>query len=255
MSIHPTAIVDKTAQIGSNVEIGAFTLVGANVTISDNTRIANNVTIKNNTRIGKDCHIFQGSVLGEVPQDLKFGGEDTYLEIGDRTTVREFCTLNRGTSELGKTSIGSDILLMAYVHVAHDCIIKDKVILANGVQLGGHVKIGYHSAVGGMTPVHQFCNIGEHAFVGGGFRVVQDIPPYILASGEPLLYTGLNIVGLRRRGFSQNTRTLIKRAYRLIFKSNLNRTEAISKIRSEFEITGEIRTIVDFIENSERGII
>ena len=223
--------------------------------IGDGTHIKSSAVIKSGARIGKDCRIFQSSVISEIPQDLKFGGENTLLEIGDRTTVREFCTLNRGTSELGKSSIGSDCLLMAYVHVAHDCLVGNKTILANGVQLAGHVKIGHHVTIGGMTPVHQFCKIGDHSFVGGGYRVVQDIPPYILAIGEPLKFAGVNNVGLRRRGFKASIRSNIKKAYKKIFHSSMNTTQAIQSIKSELEQAEEIKKIIDFIAKSDRGLI
>ena len=175
--------------------------------------------------------------------------------MGDRTTVREFCTLNRGTSESGKSSVGNDCLLMAYVHVAHDCVIGDKTILANGVQLAGHVSIGYHVPIGGMTPIHQFCNVGDHAFVGGGYRVVQDVPPYILATGEPLKFAGVNNVGLRRRGFSAESRMNIKRAYKKIFHSDMNMSQSIDAIKSNIEQTEEVKTILSFVGNSNRGLI
>ncbi len=230
-------------------------IIEDNVVIGDGTEIKSSAVIKSGARIGKDCRIFQSAVVSEIPQDLKFEGESTLLEIGDRTTVREFCTLNRGTSELGKSSIGNDCLLMAYVHIAHDCIVGDKSILANGVQLAGHASIGYHVTIGGMTPVHQFCNVGDHAFVGGGYRVVQDVPPYILATGEPLKFAGVNNVGLRRRGFSAESRMNIKRAYKKIFYSDLNTSQAIESIKSDVDQTEEVKTILNFIENSNRGLI
>jgi len=190
-----------------------------------------------------------------LPQDLKFDGEKTELVIGDRTRVREYCTLNRGTSAHGKTEIGSDVLIMAYVHVGHDCIIGDNVILANSISLGGHVEIGYHATIGGLTPVHQFCKIGEHAFVGGAYRVVQDVPPYILATGEPMKYAGLNNVGLRRRGFSQEQRATIKKVYHKIFRSKMNVSQALEWIKNEMEQTTEVQKIIHFIETSSRGLI
>ena len=176
--------------------------------------------------------------------------------IGDNTTVREFCTLNRGTSESKKTEIGNNVLLMAYVHVAHDCHIENNVILANSVQLGGHVHIGSHVIIGGTTPVHQFCKVGDHAMVGGGFRVVQDVPPYILAAGEPLKYNGLNSMGLKRRGFSPIVRKLIKEAYKSIYQSNINVSSALRKIQDSIDTTvPEIQKIISFIEQSERGLV
>ena len=255
MNIHPSAIIDPKAEIGENVKVGPFVIIENDVVIGDGTEIKSSAVIKSGARIGKECRIFQSAVISEIPQDLKFSGEKTLLEIGDRTIVREFCTLNRGTSELGKSSIGNDCLLMAYVHVAHDCVIGDKTILANGVQLAGHVSIGYHVTIGGMTPIHQFCNVGDHAFVGGGYRVVQDVPPYILASGEPLKFAGVNNVGLRRRGFSSESRMNIKRIYKQIFYSAMNMSESIKEIKSNIEQTEEVKIILNFIENSNRGLI
>ena len=254
--IHPTALVDSSAEIGKDVNIGPFAIIENNVKIDDGTSIHAHAVIKEFSQIGSNCRIFQNSVIGEIPQDLKFGGEKTYLIIGDNTIVREFCTLNRGTIESNKTEIGRNVLLMAYVHVAHDCYIGDNVILANGVQLGGHVHIGDHAIIGGTTPVHQFCKIGEHAMIGGGFRVVQDVPPYILVAGEPLKYNGLNTLGLRRRGFSANARKAIKTAYTLIYNSNINITSALEQIQKTIDLEiPEIQKIISFIENSERGLV
>tara|TARA_B100000029_G_scaffold398661_2_gene397187 strand:+ start:233 stop:1003 length:771 start_codon:yes stop_codon:yes gene_type:complete len=254
-SIHKTSIVHAKAELADNVIIGPYCIIEKNVVINEGTVVKPYVQIKSNTLIGKNNTIFQGSVIGEVPQDLKYKGEETFLEIGDNNTIREFCTLNKGTDYAYKTIIGSNCLLMAYTHVAHDCIVGNKVILANGVQLGGHVEIGYHATVGGMTPVHQFCKVGKHAFVGGGRLVLQDVPPYILATGEPLQYSGINSIGLRRRDFDTESRSLIKKAYKLIYKSNLNTKDAISSIKDNFKLTEEIKEIVNFIDNSERGII
>ena len=253
--IHPSAIVSSKAKIGKNVIIGPFVFVDDDVCIGDGTEIMSSAVIKSGARIGKNCKIFQSAIISEIPQDLKFKGEKTTFEIGDRTTIREFCTLNRGTSDSGKSIIGKDCLLMAYSHVAHDCIVGDKTILANGVQLAGHVTVGYHVTVGGMTPVHQFCSIGDHAFIGGGHRVVQDVPPYILATGEPLKFAGINNIGLKRRGFSTEVRMNIKRAYKKIFLSKLNTTEAIQAIQSDIKLTDEVALIIDFINKSSRGLI
>ncbi len=252
---HKTALINNNAKIGKNVTIGPYSIIDDNVIIGDNSVVYPYVHIKSNTIIGKNNKIFQGSVLGEDPQDLKYNGEKTFLEIGDNNTIRENCTLNKGTSHANKTIIGSNCLLMAYVHVAHDCIIDDKVILANGVQLGGHVEIGYHVTVGGMTPVHQFCKVGEHAFIGGGRIALQDIPPYILATGEPLQYAGINSVGLRRRKFSIDVRNNIKKAYKFIYKSNLNVKQAIEAIKENLKLTDEINKILVFLKDSDRGLI
>lgn len=252
---HKTALINNNVKIGKNVTIGPYSIIDENVIIGDNTVVYPYVHIKSNTIIGKNNKIFQGSVLGEDPQDLKYNGEKTFLEIGDNNTIRENCTLNKGTSYSNKTIIGSNCLLMAYVHVAHDCIIDDKVILANGVQLGGHVEIGYHVTVGGMTPVHQFCKVGEHAFIGGGRIALQDIPPYILATGEPLQYAGINSVGLRRRKFSIDVRNNIKKAYKFIYKSNLNVNQARQAIKENLKLTDEINKILIFLKDSDRGLI
>jgi len=253
--IHPTAVIDPSAQLGTNVSIGAFTVIDHDVIIGDNTQIDIHAVIKPFTSIGQDCRIFAGAILGEIPQDLKFGGEQTNLEIGNRTTIREYCTLNRGTDASGKTVIGNDVLLMAYVHVGHDCILSDKVILANGISLGGHVEIGYHASIGGHTPVHQFCRIGTHAFIGGCYRVVKDIPPYVLATGEPLRYAGINVLGLRRRGFDSDTRLQIQRAYRLIYRTDSTRSQALAAIRRELPESPEILTILEFFSGGDRSII
>ena len=252
---HKTALISNNTKIGKNVTIGPYSIIDDNVIIGDNTVVYPYVHIKSNTIIGKNNKIFQGSVLGEDPQDLKYSGEKTFLEIGDNNTIRENCTLNKGTSHSNKTIIGNDCLLMAYVHVAHDCIVNNKVILANGVQLGGHVEIGYHATVGGMSPVHQFCKVGEHAFIGGGRIALQDVPPYILATGEPLQYAGINSVGLRRRKFSLEARNNIKKAYKFIFKSNLNVKQATGAIKENLKLTDEINKILIFLKDSDRGLI
>ena len=254
-NIHNTCIIDKKSQIGANVKIGPYSIIEENVAIGKGSVIHPYVHIKSGTIIGEYNKIFQNSIIGEDPQDLKYDNEKTQLIIGDNNIIRENCTLNRGTSYANKTVIGNNCLLMAYVHVAHDCIVEDKAILANGVQLGGHVEIGYHTTVGGMTPVHQFCKVGDHSFVGGGRVTLQDVPPYILATGEPLQYAGINSVGLRRRNFNQETRNMIKSAYKLIYKSNLNLKESINSIKSKLELSKEIKKIINFVENSDRGLI
>ena len=249
------SIISKKAQIGKNVSIGPYCVIEDNVIIGDNTKIDSHTIIKEYTEIGKNCNIFSHCVIGEIPQDKKYDGEKSHLIIGDNNTIREFCTLNRGTGESGLTKIGNNCLFMAYVHVAHDCILGNDIILANGVQLGGHVTIDNYGIVGGMTPVHQFCKIGMHAFIGGGLRVVQDVPPYIIANGEPLKFSGINILGLRRRKFSSNERDNIKKAYKLIYNSNYNISQAIEEIESTFNIDESIKDIIGFIKSSTRGLI
>lgn len=257
INIHKTTIIHKGAQIADDVKIGPFCNIENDVIIKSGTVIHSHVSILEGSIIGENNIIHSGSVIGGNPQDLKFHGEKTKLIIGDNNVIREYCTLNKGTDFSDKTVIGSNCLLMAYVHVAHDCVVEDKVILANGVQLGGHSEIGYHATVGGVTPVHQFCKVGMHAFIGGGRVVLQDVPPYILATGEPVQYSGINSVGLRRRNFNQDTRTLIKKVYSLIYRSKLNTMQAINEIKERFndKKSIEINNIIEFIENSERGII
>ena len=254
-NIHPTAIVDPGALLGHNVSVGPFSVINRDVIIGDDSTIASHVFIQSGTRIGKKCRVFSGAVLGTDPQDLKYAGEKTTLEIGDETTMREFCTLNRGSSHRLKTVIGKKCLIMAYVHVAHDCLIGNNVILANAVNMAGHVTIEEFVSIGGLTPIHQFVKIGKHAFVGGGLRVSQDIPPYILAAGEPIQYAGINKIGLSRRGFSSQTMAQIKNAFKLIYRSGLNTTQALKQIEDTMEQIQEIKEIVNFIKTSERGII
>ena len=254
-NIHNTCIVDKNSRIANNVQIGPYSIIEENVIIDEGTIIYPYVHIKSGTSIGKYNKIFQNSIIGEDPQDLKYNAEETFLEIGNNNIIREFCTLNRGTDHLYKTVIGSNCLFMAYAHVAHDCIVQDKVILANGVQLGGHVDIGYHATVGGMSPIHQFCKVGDHSFIGGGRVALQDVPPYILATGEPLQFSGINSVGLRRRDFKLETRNLIKKAYKYIYRSKLNMQDAVLAIKENLNQSEEIINIINFVKESERGII
>jgi UDP-N-acetylglucosamine acyltransferase len=253
--IHSTAIVDTKAELADDVIVGPFTIVEGDVVIGEGTRVDSHVLIANGARIGKQCHIHHGAVVSTVPQDLKFSGEETLLEIGDHTVIREFCDLNRGTEHRGKTKIGSHCFLMAYSHTAHDCFLGDHVIMSNGVQLAGHVTLEDWVIIGGMTAIHQFCSVGKHAFLGGGFRSVQDVPPYILAAGEPLTYKGLNAIGLKRRGFSKECIRQLRKCYRIIYRSKLNTSQAIDRIRDEMDITPEIEDVLTFIEKSERGIV
>lgn len=254
-NIHPTAIVDPNAQLGEDVTVGPYSIIQDDVIIGDGCQIGSHVLIHAGTRMGKRCRVFHGAVLGTDPQDLKYAGEKTTLEIGDNTTIREFCTLNRGSSHRMKTVVGSNTLLMAYVHIAHDCIIGNHVILANAVNMAGHVIIEDYASVGGMTPIHQFVRIGKHAFVGGGLRVPKDVPPYILAADEPLTYEGINRVGLSRRGFSPETMMKLRQAYKLLYRSNLNVSQALAQIEATVELIPEVQDVINFIRTSERGII
>lgn len=255
MNIHPTAIVDPKAELGKDISIGPFTIINEGVRIGDNIQIGSNVLIDSGTIIGKNCRIHHGAVLGSPPQDLKFGGEKTFLEIGENTIIREYATLNRGTKHRGKVTVGSNCFIMIYAHVAHDCIVGNNVILANSVNLAGHVTIEDYAIIGGVVPVHQFTKIGAHSIIGGGFRVPKDVPPYILAGGYPLRYMGLNIIGLKRRNFPESTLLILRKACRILFQSKYNTTQAVEKIKSEIEPIPEIKHLLEFIQKSERGII
>ena len=252
--IHDTAIVDSGATLGAGVRIGPRAIVGPDVRIGEGTQIGPGVLVERNTEIGRDCRVFQGAVLGSDPQDLKFEGEESWLRIGDRTMIREYATLNRGTSWSGETVVGSDCLLMAYVHVAHDCHLGDHVIVSNATQMAGHVSVGDWVIISGLVAIHQFVRIGAHAFVGGASRIAQDAVPYCRIVGNPPKLYGLNSVGLDRRGFSPECRAALKRAYRLVFKSDLNISQGIERARAEVELIPEVEYFLEFIESSERGV-
>ena len=250
VQIHPTAIVHPDAELGAGCSIGPYTIVEPNVTIGAGTQVASSAMIGAHTRIGAECRIYHGAVVGSIPQDQKFIGEQSILEIGDRTSIREFATLNRGTSALGKTVIGSDTLVMAYVHVAHDCVVGNRVILANGTQLGGHVEIDDFAIAGGLVAVHQFVHIGRHSFISGGSKVTKDICPYIKYGREPLKPVSLNTVGLKRCGFTDETLKTLKQTYRLLFRSSHNVTEAVKVAMKEVEQTDEVKRLLAFIQES-----
>jgi UDP-N-acetylglucosamine acyltransferase len=251
----PLAYVHPGAKIAQNVVIEPFTSIQNDVVIGEGTWIGPNVTIFPGARIGKNCKIFPGAVIAAVPQDLKFQGEYTTAEIGDNTVIRECVTINRGTSDRNRTVVGNNCLLMAYVHVAHDCLIGNNVILANSVQLAGHIMLGDFSIIGGTSAIHQFVNIGSHVMVAGGSLVRKDVPPYVKAAREPLSYSGVNSIGLRRRGFSNEKIEEIQEIYRLIYLSGLNNSAAIDKIELELHASAERDEIINFVRNSERGII
>jgi UDP-N-acetylglucosamine acyltransferase len=252
--IHPSALIDESAEIGDGAQIGPYAVIGPNVRVGEGSHIAAHVVIERDTTLGRDCRVHSGAVLGGDPQDLKYGGEQAPLIVGDRTVIREFVTLNRGTSARGRTSIGSDCLIMAYVHVAHDCILGDHVIIANAVNMGGHCSLGDWVIVGGLTAIHQFVQVGEHAFVGGSSAVRKDVPPFVKAAGDPLRLVGLNTVGLQRRGFDETERAGIRRAYRLLFQSRQNLRDALLTARAEVGASRHVRTLLEFIEGSERGV-
>lgn len=253
--ISELSVIDPGAVLGKDVTVEPFTTIYGNVEIGDGCHIGPNVTIYEGARIGKNCRIFPGAVISAVPQDLKYKGEDTVTEIGDNTIIRECVTINKGTVAAGKTVVGSDCLLMAYVHVAHDCIVGSHVILANGVTLAGHIEIHDHAIIGGLSAVHQFVKIGGHVMISGGSLIRKDVPPYVVAAREPLTFSGINTVGLRRRGYSNDQITMIQDIYRVLFNKGLSTSKAVDAIRSEFKESPEREFILDFIGRSDRGLI
>lgn len=252
--IHSSAVVSTKAQIDNDVEIGPFCYIEDDVVIESGTRIFNHVTVYSGARIGKNNQIFPGTVIAAIPQDLKFGGEYSQLILGDNNTIRESVTLNRGTGSGGKTIIGDNNLFMAYSHAAHDCTIGNNCIFANSVALGGHVTLEDYVILGGLTGIHQFVNLGAHTMIGACSMVVKDVIPYALFSGDPLQYKGMNIIGLRRRGFSEAQLAVLKKSYQLIFSSGLNVTQAVEKIKAELEMTEHVMHLLSFISSSSRGI-
>lgn len=253
--IHPTAVVDPGAALGRDVRIGAYAVLGPQVTVGDGCEIAAHAVLERNVRLGPGVRVGVGTVLGGPPQDLKYRDEETWVEIGAQTVLREYCTVNRATTATGHTRVGERCFIMTYVHIAHDCHIGNEVILANGVQMAGHVTIHDRAIVSGLTPIHQFCRIGTFAFVGGGSRVNQDVPPYTKAVGNPMHLYGLNSVGLQRAGFSPEVKLALKRAYRLLFNSDLTITQGIARARAELPPLAEVETFLTFVESSQRGVL
>ena len=254
LDIHPTAVVHPKAEIGADVVVGPYAVIGPDVRIGAGTWIGAHAVLEGRTHIGRGNRIFHGAVLGAVPQDLKYRGEPTELRIGDHNTIREYATLHLACVEGESTDVGDRSLIMAYAHVAHNCRIGSGVILANSVHLAGHVQIFDHAIIGGVVPVHQFVRIGSYAIIGGGFRVPKDVPPFMRAGGYPLRVVGLNTVGLERHGFDAERRLVLKRAYRILFRSGLNVGQAVERLQSEFGADDDVRTLVDFIAGSTRGI-
>ncbi len=252
--IHPTAIVDPTAELASGVVVGPYAIIESGVRVGEGTRIDSHARIARDTRIGRANRIGHGAVLGTEPQDSTYRDEPTWLEIGDRNIIREYATLHRGTKSSGKTLVGHDNFIMAYAHVAHDCRIANHVTLVNSVNMAGHVTIEDWAVVGGLVPVHQFVHVGCHAMIAGGFRVPQDVSPYALVAGQPLHVVGLNIVGLRRRGFEAVQLSPLRNAFRILFKSGFNTTQALDRVTAEVDLTAEVHHLVEFIRASERGV-
>ena len=253
--IHPTALVDAGAELGAGVRVGPFSIIAAGAQIGEGCEIGSHVRIEGCVRLGPRCRIFQGAVLGSPPQDLKYHGEASELMIGTGTVIREYATLNPGTGAGSATRVGEACLLMAYTHVAHNCAIGNGVILANSVNLAGFVSVEDFASVGGVTPVHQFVRIGAYAFVGGGSRVPQDIPPFMRGAGNPLSIAGPNSVGLQRRGFSAASIKALHRAHRLLYRSGLNTSQALAQLEAELPEAPEVRQLVAFIRASTRGIV
>jgi UDP-N-acetylglucosamine acyltransferase len=253
--IHPTALVHDGVELGTDVEIGAFAIVGENCRIGDGCVIAARATLERNVILGTGVKIGIGTVLGGDPQDLKFKGELTTVEIGDGTTIREYTTINRGTTQSYKTTVGKGCFIMSYVHLAHDCHVGDGVILVNSVQLAGHVSVGDKAIIAGQSAAHQFVKIGQYAFVGGCSRISQDVPPYIKAVGNPIKLYGLNSVGLQRNNFPEDVVRELKRAYRLFFRSELNVTQAKERAATELKPFPEVQELLRFVEESGRGVI
>ncbi|KRO67724.1 MAG: acyl-ACP--UDP-N- acetylglucosamine O-acyltransferase [Cryomorphaceae bacterium BACL21 MAG-121220-bin10] len=251
----PLAYVHPGAKIAKNVVIEPFTTIHNNVIIGEGTWIGSNVTIMEGARIGKNCNIFPGAVISATPQDLKFRDEETTAEIGDNTTIREYVTVNRGTVDRGKTVVGKNCLIMAYCHIAHDCVVGDYCIFSNNSTLAGHITVGDYVVLAGMTAVHQFCMIGNHAFVTGGSLVRKDVPPFTKAAREPLSYVGINSIGLRRRGYDSDQIRQIQAIYRILYQKNYNNSQAAQIIEAEMEATPERDEILQFIKNSKRGIM
>ncbi|MDY2686247.1 MAG: acyl-ACP--UDP-N-acetylglucosamine O-acyltransferase [Selenomonadaceae bacterium] len=252
--IHDTAVVSPTARIGKNVEIGPYSVIGDNVEIGEGTHIGPHVVIQGWTSIGRDCRIFQGASIGEIPQDLKFKGEKSYTFIGDRTTIRECATVHRATGEGEETRIGNDCLLMAYTHVAHNCVVGNHVIMSNAAMIAGHVVVEDRAVIGGMAGVHQFVKIGRNAMVGGASKLVQDVVPFTIVDGRPAKAVGLNSVGLSRAGIPVEARRRIKQAYKILYRNGLSLSQAIAVIEQEVDSCEEIEHFLRFLRNAERGI-
>lgn len=254
-AIHPSAVISRSAELGADVSVGAFAIIGDGCVLADGCTIAPHAVLERNVRLAKNVRVGVGSVLGGDPQDLKFKGEETTVEIGEGSVVREYATINRGTSESMKTTVGRGCFIMSYVHLAHDCHIGDGVIISNGSQLAGHVTIEEKAIISGLVGFHQFTQIGRYCFVGGMSRVAKDVPPYVKAVGNPIKLYGLNTVGLERNGFPEDVVRELKRAYRLFFKSELNLAQARTRAETELKPIPEVQEFLKFFERSERGAV
>ncbi|MEE8640931.1 MAG: acyl-ACP--UDP-N-acetylglucosamine O-acyltransferase [bacterium] len=255
VDIHKTAIVDSRAELGEGVLVGPYAIIDGPAVIGAGTAIGPHAVLEGPVALGEKCRVFSHAVLGTIPQDLKFEGEESDVTIGDGTTIREFVTINRGTKASGTTKVGNNCLLMAYAHVAHDCVLGDNVALANCAQVAGHVEIGEFAFVGGLSAVHQFSHIGKYAYIGGMSRVSQDVIPYGLTASDPTRVAGINVVGLQRCGFAVETRTALKRAYHIIYREDLNTAQAVERLEAELGQVAEVRDVIDFLKRTERGIL
>ena len=253
MSIHPTAIIDPTAQIGEEVEIGAYSIVGPHCVVGDGTVLGPHVVLETQVLLGSNCLVRSGAVLGGPPQDHKFKGEESYVRIGDRTQIREFVTIHRSTGAGTATTVGDDCMVMAYVHIGHNCEVGDHVMLSSYAGLAGHITVEDHVVVGGMVGMHQFVRIGRLAMVGGYSKIVEDVPPFMLADGRPAAILDLNVRGLRRAGINQATRAGLRQAYKLMYRSNLNTTQALEAIAEELELWPELEYLVEFVKRIGGG--
>jgi UDP-N-acetylglucosamine acyltransferase len=253
--VHPTAIVSADAHLGAGVEIGPFAIVGEACTIGDGSVVGARATLERNVTLGTNVHVGSGSIVGGPPQDVKYRGEETTVEVGDGTVIREYTTINRGTTHSFKTTVGKNCFIMSYVHLGHDCHVGDGVVLVNGVQLAGHVIVDDRAIISGLTAVHQFVRIGRFSFIGGCSRVAQDVPPYTRAVGNPIKLYGLNSVGLRRNNFSDDVLRELKRAYRLFFRSELNLSQAVQRAEAELEPLPEVQEFVRFVSDTNRGVV
>ena len=254
-NVHATAIVSPKAELGDNVTIGPYSIVEDDVIIGSDCKIGSSVVLAPGSRLAKNVIVAHGAIIGSVPQDLKFKGEPTTAEIGEGTTIREYVTVNRGTDWRRRTTVGKNCLIMTYAHVAHDCDIGDNVIMANSVNLAGHIVVEDFAIIGGVVPVLQFVKIGCHSMIGGGYRVPQDVPPYSLVAGYPLKVRGLNAVGLKRRGFKPEVLKALREAYELMFFSGLNTSQAIERIRAEVQLVPEVEHLIDFTKETKHGMI
>jgi UDP-N-acetylglucosamine acyltransferase len=254
-NIHPTAIVSGKARLGDNITIDPYAIIEDDVEIGNDCEIGPHAVIYNGARIADRVQIKQGAAVSNVPQDLKYDGEETYFYVGEDTIIREFATLHRGTKETGFSRVGKNCLLMAFCHIAHDVVVGDNCIIANSCLLAGHAVVEDYVIIGGITPVHQFCKVGQHSMIGGGFRIVKDVPPYILAGSEPLKFAGLNSIGLRRRGFSNEDIMTLKKTYTLIYNSGLNVSQAKERIKEKLGEHKLVQNVLRFLDSSKRGII